>query len=59
MPKLLSELSMRVDFAFRNEKEEESRSQGQNNLGIGVEAIINLIKINNIDYMANFVDIYM
>ena len=49
----------RVDFVFRNEKEEESRSQGQNNLGIGVEAIINLIKINNIDYKVNFVDIYM
>ena len=49
----------RVDFVFRNEKEEESRSQGQSNLGIGVEAIINLIKINNIDNMVNFVDIYM
>ena len=49
----------RVDFVFRKEKEEENRSQGQDNLKIRVEAIIILIKINNIDYMINSVDIYM
>ena len=49
----------RVDFVFRKEKGEQSRSQVQDNLKIRFEAIIILIKINNIDYMINSVDIYM
>ena len=44
----------RVDFAFAEQKGEPSRNQGPNNLAIGVEAIIILIKIN-----LTFVDIYI